>query len=281
MSSRPPWAPPESDPPALRMAVISDIHHGTPSQYRGQWRKLSQYALELTERFVERVNAEVRPDLVAHLGDAIQDAGPQEDERLYAEVMEVLAGLRCPILHVTGNHDEAFLPAERLRALRPPGALVPPVEWGGQRLCVLPSHNTLERCWTDEDAVQALEADLAGHDGPALLLVHHTLADTDLTGNPWFEDAPQQCLIEGREAIRRRLARSGRLRAVINGHLHWNRLAVHGDLPCFTLHSLVENIAPADAEPLPAAAWSLVEVWESRLHVRVFGNAPADWGWEG
>ncbi len=78
-----------------------------------------------------------------------------------------------------------------------------------------------------------LAADLAAHPGPTIVLMHHSAADQDLTGNRWFEGLPHICLVRERRKIRRRCSeRHGDVRAVaFNGHLHWNHVDVIAGIP--------------------------------------------------
>jgi 8-oxo-dGTP diphosphatase len=208
----------------MRIAVISDIHHGQPSQFRGQWRKLSDHALPLLQAAIDTINRDVQPDWVLHLGDAIQDVDSEQDRRLYAEAANVLKTLQAPLLHVTGNHDEACLSEAELDVLRGSDQLRTPLDCGPVTLLRLASHNTLTRCWIEAGDVARLLAQIHEAPKPVVVVMHHSLSDEDLTGNPWFEDFPQQCLVEDRAAIRQALEATGRVRAVLNGHLHWNRL---------------------------------------------------------
>lgn len=262
----------------LRLGVISDIHHGPRASYAGELRKLGEQALLLTERFVREMNESTRPDVVAHLGDAIEDVGPEQDRHHYSQVMELLGRLAAPVLHITGNHDEVNLGQAELEQLRGPAALRLPCTVHGHRLLALPGHATARRCWTDEQAIATLRRELAEAAGPVLLFTHQSLADQDLRGNPWFEGSPHQCLIEQRAEVRRLLEESGAVRGVIGGHLHWNRLDVHRGIPYFTVQSLIENVArPGAPAPVPAAAWAVFEIGPDSVRGRVAGNDPASW----
>ncbi|MBM4319473.1 MAG: phosphoesterase, partial [Deltaproteobacteria bacterium] len=263
----------------LRLTVITDIHHGPRATCRGQLRKLGELAIPLAAAFVRQMNEVVRPDLVVHLGDAIEDVDRQSDRAHYARVIELLGQLEAPLLHVTGNHDEVNLAVAELEQLRGPAALRPPCTLLGHRLLALPAHCTARRCWTDEEEIAALQRELEATDLPVLLFVHPSLADQELTGNSWFDGLPYQCLIEQRRSVRQLLEQSGRVRAVIGGHLHWNRLDAHAGIPYFTVQSLIENVAPPDAPPLAAAAWALFELGPGQIRGEVRGHDPASWVW--
>jgi hypothetical protein len=64
------------------------------------------------------------------------------------------------------------------------------------------------------------------------------------------------------------------VRAVFNGHLHWNHFDVIGGIPYATVQSLIENV-DEDAPGRAAASHALVHLNDKRMVVRVRGNDPA------
>jgi alkaline phosphatase len=117
-----------------------------------------------------------------------------------------------------------------------------------------------------------LAEDLALASTSVVVFSHYGLADDDMQGNFWFESEPQAAVIENRAEVRSLLERSGRVRAVISAHQHWNRLLVQNGIPYVTVTSLVENTRN---DGVPAAARTLVTLREDRLVVEVRGNDPA------
>ena len=65
-------------------------------------------------------------------------------------------------------------------------------------------------------------------------------------------------------------SRHGDVRAVFNGHLHWNHLDVIAGIPYVTVQSLIENLDD-DAPGRPAAAHALVRVSKKRIVVEIEG----------
>jgi len=264
----------------LRIGIITDVHNGPRASFAGELRKLSELALDLAEEFVGAMNRVVRPDVVVHLGDAVEDESPEADRRHYAQVMDVLDDLDVRVLHLTGNHDEINLEGETLTDLQGRWALSSPLDINGWRLLTLETHSDLKRTWVDDSALAQLEAELAEFDGPVALFSHHPLADQDLTGNPWFERLPQLALVDERARVRSLLASAGNVRAAFNGHVHWNHMAEHDGIPYFTVQSLIENISAPGAEPQASAAWAVAELTPDAIRVDVRGWDPADWEFE-
>ena len=258
----------------LTLGLVTDLHFGPEVRYRGKLRKLSAHAGALAGAFVERMNGEVKPDLVVNLGDDIEDESPAADRARYAEALDVLRGCHAEVVHVAGNHDTIHLAKEDLLSIwgrDPRGELHSSFDRGGHHFVVL---HTRERKDHDvsvgEEQLAWLAEDLAAHPGPTVALMHHSAADQDLTGNRWFEGSPHICLVRERRKLRALFEQHGDVRAVFNGHLHWNHLDLVGGLPYVTLQSLVENLDD-DAPGRAAAAHAVVRLSKKRVVVEVEG----------
>ena len=265
----------------MRLALFTDQHFGPAASFGGKLRKLSHDAAALTERFVATVNRDFEPDVVVNLGDVIEDESSELDELRYGQFLQILETLTCPVEHVIGNHDSVNLSDARLSQMLETHALYRSVDVAGVHLVVLRS---VERKDQDvrlpDEQLSWLAADLGQTSLPTLVCVHHPLSDLDLTGNRWFEKAPHICRVSNRRDVREILERSGKVRAVFNGHAHWNHLDVIRGIPYVTLQSLVENVDD-DAPGRAAAAHAVVEVSAKRLLIDIFGEQPAHYQFDG
>ena len=266
----------------MRIALISDEHFGPRAYHEGKLRKLTDRAAELTERFVEQMNRHERPDLVINLGDVIEDESRERDLVEYGRFVGILSQLEARVVHVAGNHDQVNLSDDDLRKLwGHTGELHYSFDFGGFRFVVL---RTIEHRDTvirlPQEQIDFAERALSTSALPAIVLMHHPASDQDLTGNRWFERAPHVCRVAERKALRRVLERSGKVRAVFNGHVHWNHLDVIRGIPYVTLQSLIENLDD-DAPGRAAAAFAVCDLDARRLTVAVKGEETAryqfDW----
>ncbi|MFO0758367.1 MAG: metallophosphoesterase [Byssovorax sp.] len=259
-------------------ALVSDLHFGPEASFGGKLRKLTARAGELSQAFVEEMNARARPDLVVNLGDDIEDEGPEADRARYAECQAILRAAEAELVNVAGNHDTIHLSSNDLLSLWGEPArdtADPPLyrsfDRGGHHFVIL---HTRERKDLDVSVGEAqlgwLAEDLGQNPGPTIVLMHHSAADQDLRGNRWFEGSPHICLVRERRQIRRVLAEHRNVRAVFNGHLHWNHLDLIDGIPYVTVQSLIENLDD-DAPGRPAAAHALVHLSKKRVVVEVAG----------
>lgn len=267
-------------------ALVSDVHFGPEARFAGKLRKLTARAPELLGAFVRRMNELVRPDFVVNLGDDLEDESPEADRARYAEFLGVLRGLDAPRVHVAGNHDTIHLKLAELATLWGPDHAWLGAAWRGPddaglhyafdrdgvHFVVLHSHEKKDvEITLGSRQLAWLERQLARTALPTVVLVHHGVADQDLTGNRWFEGLEHICLVKERGELRRILAASGKVLVVVNGHLHWNHFDVVDELPIVTLQSLIENLDD-DAPGRPAAAHAVVRVaprGEGRFRVAV------------
>ena len=270
----------------LRIGIISDIHIGPRASYKGMVRKIGDAAEPLTAAFVEAMNTGFEPHFVVNLGDVVQDSTRAVDKRHYGRAFEILSGLDAPQYPVVGNHDLITMSPEDLLEvwgglshLKTDG-LYYTFEHGGVQCVVLHSHEKKDsHVWIDADQVAWLGEVLGAGSGPAVVFMHHTLADQDTSGNHWFRKHPRLALVQNRAEVREVIEGSGRVMAVINGHLHWNTLWASGGIPYITVQSLIENSLALDP-PRACGAWAELRLRPGEgFELRVVGEDPAWWGW--
>jgi Icc protein len=265
----------------ITLGIVTDLHFGPEARFEGKLRKLTHLASGLAADFARAMNEDVRPDLVVNLGDDLEDESREADLARYGECQSILRSVRAPLLNVAGNHDTVHLNRDDLaRIWQRPGPLYYSVDHGAWHFVVL---HTIERKDVDvrlpETQLAWLQADLAAGRSPTIVLMHHSASEQTLDDSRWWPGRSHLALVKERAELRRILETSGRVRAVFNGHLHWNHLDVIGGIPYVTVQSLIENVDD-DAPGRPAAAHAVVRLSERRMIVRVRGNDPARYQFE-
>jgi Icc protein len=260
----------------ITLGIVTDLHFGPEAGYGGKLRKLTHLGPALADAFVQRMNDEVRPDLVVNLGDDIEDESREADLERYAQCQAILRRSRAPLVNVAGNHDLINLNRDDLaRIWGRSGPLYYSFDVGPWHFVVL---HTIERKDVDiripEPQLEWLRADLAAGQAPTLVLMHHSASEQSLDDSRWWPGRAHIALVAGRADLRRIFEESGRVRAVYNGHLHWNHFDVIGGIAYVTVQSLIENIDD-DAPGRAAAAHAVVKLGDRRMVVRVHGEDPA------
>lgn len=259
----------------MRLALVTDIHFGPLAYSDGKLRKLTHLADELTRAVARELADHHRPELLVNLGDAIEDAEPEADRVQYRRCLAALAEARSPLLHVAGNHDQVHLADAELASLwGRPGPLHYSRDFAGVHFAVLCTRyrHPVEITLPDEQ-LEWLAADLGATRLPSIVLVHHPLAEMDLSDSRWFAREPELCLVRNRAAVREVIARSGKVVAVLNGHVHWSHVAFHDRIPYVTLQSLTENL-DEDAPGRPARCYAIAELTPEGFTLREFGGEP-------
>jgi 3',5'-cyclic-AMP phosphodiesterase len=263
------------------LGIVTDLHFGPEARHAGKLRKMTHRAGELAREFVREMNDAVRPDLVVNLGDDIEDESREADLVRYAECQAILRGARAPLVNVAGNHDSIHLTRDDLtRFWQRPGPLYYALDHGGFHFVVL---HTIERKDVEirvpDAQLEWLRSDLAAGATPTIVLMHHSASEQSLDDSRWWPGRAHIALVKERATLRRVFRESGRVRLVLNGHLHWNHLDVIDGIPYVTVQSLIENIDD-DAPGRAAAAHAVVRLGDRRAIVRVRGNDPARYQFE-
>lgn len=254
--------------PELRLALISDVHHGPSFEAKAGPRALGVLREVLTQ--VDASGAQMLLDL----GDRINNASAEEDERYMGEVAEVMRGSRLPRHHLLGNHDIKLLESAanaRLlgqsvgsRVLRHDGWNL--VLWSAQ------PRFRLAGCEVAAEDVDWLRRTLNELDGPAVLFSHVPLGGGAMGGNYYFEGAPERgASYRDLSELQDLVVGCPHLKLAVAGHVHWNSLHTVDGVPFLTLQSLSEL---ATTWPEPAAAWGELSLRPDHARLQVHGLDP-------
>ena len=253
----------------LRLALVTDIHHGAPKM-----TKKGDAALPLLREFVTHANA-TAPHAVIDLGDRISDVDRDTDRRLETEVGSVFAELEVPHLHLLGNHDMEYLDAPSNADALSADISSRVIAMQGIRLIVWQANVSIDRVsgLTVSDAdLDWLRGALTSDDSPAVVLTHVPLDNASMVGNYYFQNNPEFAGYSNGAAIRRTIQDTGNVLACLAGHTHWNRLSTIDGIAFITVQSLTESFT-TNGEA--SAAWAEIEIGDS-IRWRTIGNDPIE-----
>ena len=223
---------------SFRLGLVTDIHHGPDTPVRR-----GDVALPLVDLFVREMRARFRPDVVVDMGDRINDRSPDEDARHLADVVRAVRQVGVSALGLHGNHDVVNLDVPTVTRLLGRRAEYESVDLGGVHLVLLNSQDPMRSGGggsLSEAQLAWLEEDLGTAEGPALVFSHHPLDEQDESAHWYFPTHPDCALARDRERARAIMARSGKVRGVFSGHMHWNHAEAIDGIPYVTIGSLVE-----------------------------------------
>ncbi|MCK5413245.1 MAG: metallophosphoesterase [Candidatus Pacebacteria bacterium] len=239
----------------MKFAILTDIHLGPEGHYKGVLRKM---------------NNNVKPEFVVILGDLVEDDNKVNDRNNIDYIIKLLIKLKCPVHYVAGNHDLQNISEEELIKLFKQESLYYSFDKNEFHIIVLYTKAIKHKnVFISEEQISWLKNDLEKTNKKTIIFSHHSLADQDLTGNPWFEGKPEYCLVTNRKIIRNIISTSKKVIAVFNSHLHWDRQDIHNNIPYFTIQSLTEN---EDDKGLASETHAVVNIVGDNIGVEIKGN---------
>lgn len=258
----------------LRLAIVTDIHHGPRST-----AKRGDAALSLLADFARFAN-DARPDLVLDLGDRISDVDAATDERLAAEVADGFRAVSAPVRHVCGNHDLDHLSVARNEAILGQDLAHETLDVGGWRIVLWRADARIRRgpehtgfVLVEEDLIRLAQIVQAA-DRPLLVVSHVPVSGHAQVGNYYFQNNPASATYPGAERVRAALALARVPVVCLAGHVHWNTVTTVDGITHLTQQSLTESFT---TQGEPAAAMGLLELGES-VRWEVVGADPIAYG---
>jgi 3',5'-cyclic AMP phosphodiesterase CpdA len=266
----------------MKFAIINDIHHGpSDSGFKnGIQRKLTYEAERLVNEFVQKMNTLEYPEFVVSLGDFIEDVNNKEtDIQYFQKTIKMLSHLDMPMYSLIGNHDIRTLTGQDIAKMLNYEHMYYSFDASGYHFVALSFEMTGDHTHVMSDIraevpaaqLEWLQKDLAQTDKSTIIFIHYGLAEDDMKGNFWFESEPHYALLSNRIEVRNILEQSGKVKAVISGHQHWNRMNVHNNIPYFIVTSITENFRN---DGTPTEAHTIVTLNEEKIVVDVKGNDP-------
>ncbi|HLL61205.1 MAG TPA: metallophosphoesterase, partial [Candidatus Nitrosocosmicus sp.] len=266
-----------------KFAIINDIHNGPPGSgfKNGIERKLTQKAEPLVKKFVENMNQAEHLEFVIVLGDFIEDVNNRDiDIDYFNKTCNLLSALKMPTHYMIGNHDVRTLSEDDIKKIINYERLYYTFDKGDYHFICLSfemigNHTKVLsdiRAEVSEEQREWLKNDLSQTHKPTIVCIHYGLAEDDMKGNFWFESGSHNALLDNRTEVKQILERSGKVKAVISGHQHWNRMKVENGIPYFVVTSLVENF---NNDGIAAEAYTMITLNNRNIIVDVKGNDPA------
>lgn len=215
------------------IAQVSDTHIAldTPDADR----RISDF-----ERTIADINAlDTPPDVIVHTGDIVHNGRPDE----YARAAAILARARCPVYVLAGNKDDRT----NLRAAFASDGYLDPgsrfvdyaVEHYPVRLIAADTLNTRSNKgeFCAARAARLIAMIDAEATKPIAVFAHHPPFEVPVGPDPInFETR------EMMERLRRAVQHSGRVTAVISGHVHRGTAGSVGRIPATVMPSIATTL---------------------------------------
>jgi Icc protein len=254
-------------PEALKLAIVTDIHHG-PTRYT----KRGDRALPLLREFRTKVECG-GIDLVVELGDRITNVDRDTDRQLMHEVAAQFEGLSTPHVHLLGNHDLHYLTAEENEDILGCPMRSHSMDIKGRHL-VFWQHDLSgrfsEKPLPSPDELSWLRADLEGTVLPTVIFTHVPLNGAAMAGNYYFQNNTDSATLRHAADARAIFEAAGNVVLCVAGHVHWNDVGTIDGIRYLTQQSLTESYTTRDEA---SGCWADIVLDES-LRWRVHGGDP-------
>ena len=214
----------------LVFAAIGDSHISARQADATKTLKALSISEELLRNYVRDINSHIPPvDFAFQLGDLTDSSSPEE----FAIARSVFDTLRCPLYPVVGNHDNMRSDNKQgWKEFAGMDSTMYAFDKCGFRFIVIDcTVNPYKHPHVDCDStVRAWVArDLAlNSDKPAFVISHFNMWQRDWTAAFAAKGGYRE--YRGMPELREILTRAGNVVAVINGHVHANRVEVHDNI---------------------------------------------------
>ena len=234
----------------LRICVFSDIHY---IDQKPEWkvnRKLVEYAEPLTDKIINKVNNEIKPDVCINLGDMIQASkNKEQDIKNLKHIWKKLQGFNVPFYTLIGNHELKAVESNReiMDILGYENATYG-IDMNGYHLLFVgtdtnPEDEKRRTQYISDTDLEWIEQDLnSNKDKKVIVFSHFGVAEDDMKGNFYFEENIDGGMLMNREKLKAILQKHNNILSVFCGHQHWTKTIRENGIPYYMLGALTENM---------------------------------------
>jgi hypothetical protein len=262
----------------MKELLLSDIHAGSSKEspiHPGILRQANDQAVARLQELVPRFN-NAGFDLVFQMGDLVRETGDTEyDRKTYERTLDVLSGLKPPVISLLGNHELNTFGYDQLSDLYKRyncgGEFFGAVEVGKYNLIWL-DHQT------DENGVQTLSDErlrwldkTLSKSENNIVLSHYSVTPRDDRGNFYFENREQAMRYANSDQILEVLISNG-VRYSINAHEHWISYRTHRGINFVGVPAFSENIAAQEYSENNPGIYTTIEERQKGLCIKSFSG---------
>lgn len=250
----------------MKILIIGDIHLGESqgfASHTGVIRQANSQAEAALSSLIPYFNS-LKCDLVVHTGDALRDTYQKEiDKQNTVTVMNLLAQIQAPKIHLLGNHElRAFSLAEMHELYKKAGVEQEffgvqeftdvMIVWLDMKL------DEKNRAFLSQDRIAWLKA-LPSSTKKTLVFTHYSLIPINADGTFYFENQPQgmhflksDTVVTALESLHPQLC--------INGHVHLLTHQEKNRVHYLSVPSFSENIAAEQYPDNHPGIFSLLDI---------------------
>lgn len=243
----------------LKIAVVTDIHYGLTEE--GQ--TASKLGLQMLEQSLETIGQDSF-DLLVDLGDRLNDKKLADARACLKELALCFRNIRMPRHHILGNND--ILDVQKQEKILGTTLTNHSITMSGWHFIFLSAYDGSIAGNLDDFSLNWLERELKTNDFPKIVFSHQPLDGQELPDNRFFKDDITDAYSKGSAIARTILEESGKVKLVISGHIHQNKVCEINDIH----YASVTATTPfKDAEE--KAAFAVLEL-DTSIKLNVIGR---------
>ncbi len=254
-----------------KIVIFSDLHYAPEKPIKNGSiieRKLIEYAEPLLEKLIDKINNEIKPDLIINLGDLVEDFNDHDKDILNLNyIWNKLKSIEGKFYSCIGNHD--------LRSMSSRKEVEQIMEYEhstfsfdifGMHIVILGTYvnndigtasgGILKTQFISKEDLEWLKADLNKNSLPTIICTHFGVAEDNMKGNWWFESCPEHALLGNRKELKKIIKNNENILAVFSGHQHWTKYINEEEISYYILGSMTENI---NDDGVPDGVYFIVE----------------------
>lgn len=255
----------------MKIVLFSDLHYAPEKPINNGSiieRKLMEYAEPLLERLTDKINNEIKPDLIINLGDLVEDFNDHDKDIINLNyIWDKFKNIKGRFYSCIGNHD--------LRSMSSRNEVEQIMEYkhstfsfniNGMHVVILgtdvnnhidvTSGGILKTQYISKEDLNWLKEDLNMNNLPTIICIHYGVAEDSMKGNWWFETCPEHALLGNRKELKKIIKNSKNILAVFSGHQHWTKHIKEDEISYYVLGSMTENI---NNDGVPDGVYYIVE----------------------
>lgn len=254
-----------------KIVIFSDLHYAPEKPINNGSiieRKLMECAEPLINQLIDKVNNEIKPDLVLNLGDLVEDFNNHDKDIVNLKyIWNKFKNFQTKFYSCIGNHDLRSM-SSRNEVEQIMGYEHSTFSFNIDELHIVilgtyvnndigtMSGGILKTQFISKQDLNWLKEDLNKNNLPTIICTHFGVAEDDMKGNWWFETCPQHALLGNRKELKEIIKNNKNILAVFSGHQHWTKHILEDGISYYVLGSMTENI---NDDGIPDGVYFVVE----------------------
>lgn len=254
-----------------KIVIFSDLHYAPEKPINNGSiidRKLMEYAEPLLQNLINKINNEIKPDLVINLGDLVEDFNDHDKDIINLKyIWNKFKNINAEFYSCIGNHDlRSMSSRNEVEQIMGYKHSTFSLNKNGMHIVILGTYvnndlgttsgGILKTQFISQEDLDWLREDLKQNNLPTIICIHFGVAEDDMKGNWWFESCPERALLGNRKELKEVIKNNKNILAVFSGHQHWTRYIKENEISYYVLGSMTENI---NDDGVPDGVYFVVE----------------------